>query len=163
MKKTGIAAAFILAMGLIAAGSVYALTLEEARARVEKRASEKGLIASEKSVAVQTLQRLVEQGVPVEHALRVVSAAIDDGIRGEDLAAIARSMEKDMKAGMTSEKATERALKTVREKSHARHDEAARERTREQMRRDTGQGAGRQGMERMPAGTPHGMPSGPGR
>ncbi len=168
MKRTGAAAAIIFAIGLLAAGSVYALTSEEAKKRVENRASERGLIASETSAAVQTLQRLVDQGVPVEHALRVVSAAIDDGIRGEDLAAIARSMEKDMKAGMTAEKATERALSTVRERSQAREREVVRERIRQDTGRGPGTGseAGRQGMERIPGGTP--MPSmpdtpGPGR
>lgn len=146
MKKTGAAAAFILAISLLAAGSAYALTKEEAMARAEKRATERGLIASEKSVAVKTLSDLVAQGVPVDHALRVVTAAIDGGVRGEELAAIARSMDKDMENGMTADKATERALATVRE----------REAVRERVRQDTGRGpgtgreAGQQGMERIP-------------
>lgn len=162
MKKTGAAAAFILAISLLASGSAYALTKEEAMARAESRATERGLIASEKSVAVKTLSELVDKGVPVDHALRVVTAAIDGGIRGEDLAAIAKSLEKDIKGGMKAERATERALATVQERSQVREREAVRERVRQDTGRGPGTGreAGRQGMERIP-GTP--MPSMPGK
>lgn len=40
-----------------------------------------------------TLQGLVDKGVPVEHAHRVVEASINQGIKGKDLAEVARSVE----------------------------------------------------------------------
>jgi hypothetical protein len=85
----------IIAMGsiLIFGTTAFALTLDEARANIDKQATEKKLDARDHSQATATLQGLVAKGVPVEHAYRVVDAAINQGMKGKDLAEVARSIE----------------------------------------------------------------------
>ena len=73
--------------------AVFALTLDEAKANIDKQATEKKLDASDRSRATATLQDLVDKGVPVEHASRVVEASINQGMKGKDLAAVAKSIE----------------------------------------------------------------------
>ena len=73
--------------------SAFALTMDEAKANIDKQATEKQLGAKDRSQAVTTLQGLVDKGVPVEHAYRVVDASINQGIKGKDLAKIATSIE----------------------------------------------------------------------
>ena len=73
--------------------SAFALTMDEAKANIDKQATEKKLGAKDHSQAVTTLQGLVDKGVPVEHAYRVVDASINQGIKGKDLAKIATSIE----------------------------------------------------------------------
>jgi hypothetical protein len=70
--------------------------------------------AKEVSQAVSTLERLMSQGVPVDHAYAVVKAAIDDGIRGTDLAEIARAMERERRQGVPPALAADRALAEAR-------------------------------------------------
>ncbi len=85
----------VIAMGsiLIFGATTFALTLDEARANIDKQSTEKKLDAKDHSQATATLQGLVDKGVPVEHAFRVVEASINQGIKGKDLAEIARSIE----------------------------------------------------------------------
>ncbi len=83
----------IVASLLAFGGIANAITFDEAKAQVEKQATEKRLTARERTEAVTVLQNLVEKGVPVEHASRVVDACMDKGIRGKELASIARSIE----------------------------------------------------------------------
>lgn len=73
--------------------SAFALTLDEAKANIDKQATEKNLGAKDHSQAVATLQGLVDKGVPVEHAYRVVEASINQGMKGKDLAEVAKSIE----------------------------------------------------------------------
>jgi hypothetical protein len=73
--------------------TAFALTMDEAKTNIDKQATEKMLGAKDHAQAVGTLQGLVDNGVPVEHAYRVVEASINQGIKGKDLAAIARSLE----------------------------------------------------------------------
>ncbi len=73
--------------------AAFALTLDEAKTGIDKQAAEKKLDAKDHSQATATLQRLVDQGVPVEHAYRVVDAAINQGLKGKDLAEVAKSIE----------------------------------------------------------------------
>ncbi len=91
MKKllTAIAAGCVLLFGTAA----FALTLDEAKTGIDKQSTAKKLSAQEHSQAVSTLQGLVEKGVPVDHAYRVVDAAINQGLKGKDLAEVARSIE----------------------------------------------------------------------
>lgn len=91
MKKllTAIMTGSILMFGTAA----FALTLNEAKANVDKQATEKKLNAQDHSQAVNTLQGLVDKGVPVDHAYRVVEASINQGIKGKDLAEVAKSIE----------------------------------------------------------------------
>lgn len=72
---------------------VFALTLDEAKTTVDKQATEKKLGANDRSRATATLQDLVNKGVPVEHASRVVEASINQGMKGKDLAEVGRSIE----------------------------------------------------------------------
>ena len=73
--------------------AAFALTLDEAKANVDKQATEKKLSARDHSQATATLQGLVDKGVPVEHASRVVEASINQGMKGKDLAEVAKSIE----------------------------------------------------------------------
>jgi FKBP-type peptidyl-prolyl cis-trans isomerase len=81
--------------------SAFALTMDEAKANIDKQATEKKLGAKDHSQAVTTLQGLVDKGVPVEHAYRVVDASINQGIKGKDLAKIASSIEHTAPAART--------------------------------------------------------------
>lgn len=91
MKKllTIIVTGIILLFGMTA----FALTVDEARTNIDRQAAEKKLNAQERSQAVNTLQGLVDKGVPVNHAYRVVEASIKQGMRGQDLSEVARSIE----------------------------------------------------------------------
>jgi len=82
------AVAGLLALGL--ASAALAMTPDEAKTTIRQQAVGKGLDAKDVSQAVSTLEQLIAKGVPVEHAYDVVKAAIDGGVRGTDLAAIAR-------------------------------------------------------------------------
>lgn len=73
--------------------TAFASTLDEAKTNIDKQATEKMLGAKDHSQAVATLQGLVDKGVPVEHAYSVVEASINQGIKGKELAAIAKSIE----------------------------------------------------------------------
>jgi hypothetical protein len=81
--------------------SAFALTMDEAKTNINRQATEKKLGARDHSQAVGVLQGLVDKGVPVEHAYAVVEASINQGIKGKDLAAIARSLEAVGPAGRT--------------------------------------------------------------
>jgi hypothetical protein len=91
MKKllTAIITGSILMFGTAA----FALTLDEAKANIDKQATEKKLDAKDHSQATATLQGLVDKGVPVEHASRVVETSINQGMKGKDLAEVAKSIE----------------------------------------------------------------------
>jgi len=73
--------------------SAFALTMDEAKANIDKQATEKKLGAKDHSQAVTTLQGLVDKGIPVDHAYRVVEASINQGMKGKDLAEVAKSIE----------------------------------------------------------------------
>jgi len=84
----------IVTGGMLLFGTAaFALTLDEARATIDKEAMERKLDAKDRSQATATLRRLVDKGVPVEHAFRVVDAAINQGMNGRDLAEVAGSIE----------------------------------------------------------------------
>jgi len=91
MKKllTTIVTGSILMFGMTA----FALTLNEARTNIDRQAMDKKLNAQDHSQAVNTLQGLVDKGVPVDHAYRVVEASINQGMKGKDLAEVAKSIE----------------------------------------------------------------------
>ena len=57
------------------------------------RPRRRSLNAKDHSQAVTTLQGLVDKGVPVDHAYRVVEASINQGMKGKDLAEVAKSIE----------------------------------------------------------------------
>jgi len=78
---------------LLSGAAAFALTVDEAKANIDNQATEKKLGAKDHSQAVATLQGLVDKGVPVEHAYRVVEASINQGMQGKDLAEVAKSIE----------------------------------------------------------------------
>ncbi len=88
-----IAATILTASILMFSLTAFALTLDEAKTNIDKWASEKRLGAKDHSQAVATLQGLVNKGVPVEHAYQVVEASVNHGVKGRDLAGIAKSIE----------------------------------------------------------------------
>mgnify|MGYP006382340581 CR=1 FL=1 len=141
----------VIAMTLVLGGAAYALTQEEARTRVEKQAADKGWTAQERSQATETLQKLVQNGVPVEHAYRVVEASINQGIKGQELAEIARTMEKNTKSGMASQKAADEAIQSMdrirtrdRERAKTMDKDMTQDRIqdRDRVKQDTGSGFG---------------------
>jgi hypothetical protein len=73
--------------------TAFALTVDDAKTSIDRHATEKKLNAQDHSQAVKTLQGLVDKGVPVDHAYRVVEASISQGMKGQDLAEVARSIE----------------------------------------------------------------------
>jgi hypothetical protein len=91
MKKilTTLVTGSILLFGMTA----FALTENEAKTSIDRHATEKKLNVQDHSQAVNTLQGLVDKGVPVDHAYRVVEASINQGMKGQDLAEVARSIE----------------------------------------------------------------------
>jgi hypothetical protein len=91
MKKvlTTLMTGSILLFGMTA----FALTENEAKTNIDRQATAKKLNAQDHSQAVKTLQGLVDNGVPVDHAYRVVEASINQGMKGQDLAEVARSIE----------------------------------------------------------------------
>ncbi len=86
------AAVVVVASFLFFGGISEALTIDEAKAQIEKQAAEKRLTTQEQTAAVENLQKLVQNGVPVEHAAKVVNAGINAGIKGKELAAITQSI-----------------------------------------------------------------------
>ncbi len=91
LKKLSIA---VVTGSLLMLGTAaFALTLDEAKTNIDRQASEKKLNAQDHSQAVTVLQGLVDKGVPVEHAYSVVEASINQGIKGQQLAEIAKSIE----------------------------------------------------------------------
>jgi hypothetical protein len=102
---------------LIFGTTTFALTLDEAKANIDKQATEKKLDAKDHSQATATLQGLVAKGVPVEHASRMVEAAMNQGIKGKDLADVARSIET---AGGAKKDAAALAAEAIQHRYNAR-------------------------------------------
>lgn len=84
-------AAVILA-ALLSAGTLMAGASQKAIDEVRSAAKAGGLGAEDGRAAVQALSDLVDRGVPVDHALAVVRAAINRNSTGPEIAAVARSM-----------------------------------------------------------------------
>jgi hypothetical protein len=105
---------------LISGTTAFALTLDEAKANIDKQATEKKLDAKDHSQATATLRDLVEKGVPVDHASRVVEASMDQGMKGKDLAEVARFIEE---AGGAKKEAAEIAAQAIQHKYTARETE----------------------------------------
>jgi len=102
---------------LIFGTTTFALTLDEATTNIDKQATEKKLDAKDHSQATATLQGLVAKGVPVEHAVRVVEASINQGMKGKDLADVAGSIET---AGGARKEAAAIAAEAIEHKYSAR-------------------------------------------
>ena len=92
-----------LAAGVILAGPGPGESpIEAAARRLSQAAQSSGASAGEAGQAVATLRRLVEAGLPVDHARQVVTAAIAAKHRGPDIAAIARGVEEAHARGASS-------------------------------------------------------------
>ena len=129
-----------LSMGLATA---WAQTQDEARVEIQKHADEKRLNAEDRTAAVETLNALVQKGVPVERAYEVVEAAINKDIKGPELADIAKYIQDRRDEGVTADAA---AAETV---SHIERDtmQGAMHDTMQGTMRETGAGGGMGGSE----------------
>lgn len=162
------AVAFLSCMAALAQTPPPASVLESARARVEVQSREQRLSAQDGSQAVATLENLVAQGVPVDKALAVVSAAINDGLRGQALADIAKGTNDQRRAGLAPAEAADRSLAMAREKASAqmgsqsglRQEIASPARGAFGAGNRPGAAAGAAGAGSIPSGAPAGVPAG---
>lgn len=142
MQMTGIG---ILTLGL-GLSTASAMTEVEARAAVSEHAKASKWEDKYRTEAVNTLNKLMQDGVPVDMAYDVVNACIDKGIRGSDLAKIAKDIDTRMDKGVSAETAVKDAMSRIEQ--YATHDgrdqarDVAREQTREQTRDHGGMGSG---------------------
>ncbi len=65
-------------------------------------ASEEGLSEEDARHAVLVLQRLADAGLPVSHALEVVTAAVERKLERQDVAALGREVERAYRRGASS-------------------------------------------------------------
>ena len=112
----------ILTMGL-GLSNAWAMTQDEAKALVQQHAAAKHLKAADVSEALTTLKNLIEKNVPVEHAYDVVNTCVEQGIRGKELAEIAKSLEREVAKGVPSDKAAEHARARIQERVQSSHRE----------------------------------------
>lgn len=142
MQMTGVG---ILTLGL-GLSTASAMTEVEARAAVNEHAKASKWEDKYRTEAVNTLSKLIQDGVPVDMAYDVVNACIDKDIRGSDLAQVARDIDTRMDKGASAETAVQDAMSRIEQ--HATHDgrdqarDAAREQTREQTHDHSGMGSG---------------------
>lgn len=147
MQMTGVG---ILTLGL-GLSSASAMTEVEARAAVSEHAKASKWEDKYRTEAVNTLNKLMQDGVPVDKAYAVVNACIDKGIRGSDLAKIAKDIDTRMDKGASAETAVKDAMSRIEQ--YATHDgrdqarDAAREQTRDHGGMGSGYGAGAGGSE----------------
>ena len=142
MQMTGVG---ILTLGL-GLSSAFAMTEDEARLAVGEHAKASKWEDKYRTEAVNTLNKLMQDGVPVDKAYDVVNACIEKGIRGSDLAKIAKDIDTRMDKGVSAETAVKDAMSRIEQ--YATHDgrdqarNAAREQTREQTHDHGGMGSG---------------------
>ena len=155
MQMTGVG---ILTLGL-GLSSASAMTEVEARAAVSEHAKASKWEDKYRTEAVNTLNKLMQDGVPVDKAYAVINACIDKGIRGSDLAKIAKDIDTRMDKGVSAETAVKDAMSRIEQyATHDRRDQArdaAREQTRDHggMGSGSGYGAGAGGSEMGGAGS----------
>lgn len=89
--KVSLLVAVLFVMGCFA-GTLLAKTSREAAEEIKASAKAKGLSDADARTSVSVLSELVDKGVPVDHALAVVTAAIDRKNSGPEIAAIAKSL-----------------------------------------------------------------------
>lgn len=82
----------IFTMVLLVTTVLWPYTIEEAKREITQFSSQKGLNAAEVEQATKSLSILVENGIPVSHALSVVKAAISENKTGKEIAEIASSL-----------------------------------------------------------------------
>jgi hypothetical protein len=94
-------ALFLLGAAVVLAGPSET-RLQEAARNVTRAAQQRGASESETRQAVTVLRSLVDGGVPVGHALQVVTAALSGKRTGPEIAAIARGVEDAHRRGASS-------------------------------------------------------------
>lgn len=109
IQMTG-AGILMLGLGL---SSAFAMTEVEARAAVSEHAKASKWEDKHRTEAVNTLNKLMQDGVPVDKAYDVVNACIDKGIRGADLAKIAKDIDTRMDKGASAETAVKEAMSRI--------------------------------------------------
>lgn len=148
---------FIQAMGVgiltlgLGLSSAFAMSEDEARAAVSEHAKAGKWEDKYRTEAVNTLNKLIQDGVPVDKAYDVVNACIDKGIRGSDLAQVAKDIDIRMDKGVSAEAAVKDAMSRIEQyATHDRRDQArdaAREQTHDHGGMGSGYGAGAGGSE----------------
>ncbi len=84
ITKYCLAVALFITVAIGIEGLTMAMTAEEATAKIEKKAADKGYTAKEMEHAISTMTHLIEQGIPVEHACEVVMEALKKGIKDKE-------------------------------------------------------------------------------
>ena len=127
MQMTGVG---ILTLGL-GLSSAFAMTEDEARLAVGEHAKASKWEDKYRTEAVNTLNKLMQDGVPVDKAYAVVNACIDKGIRGSDLAKIAKDIDTRMDKGVSAETAVKDAMSRIEQRATRDGRDQARDAKRE--------------------------------
>ena len=142
MQMTGVG---ILTLGL-GLSSAFAMTEDEARLAVGEHAKASKWEDKYRTEAVNTLNKLMQDGVPVDKAYDVVKACIDAGIRGPDLAKIAKDIDTRMDKGVSAETAVKEAMSRIEQRAtrdgRDQAKDAKRDTAREHAREHGGSGHG---------------------
>lgn len=140
----------ILTLGL-GLSSAFAMSEDEARTAVSEHAKASKWEDKYRTEAVNTLNKLIQDGVPVDKAYDVVNACIDKGIRGPDLAQVAQDIDARMDKGTSAEAAVKEAMNRIEQRAtrdgRDQARDAAREHAREHARDHGGSGYGAGGRE----------------
>jgi hypothetical protein len=97
-----VSAAFLLLGAAALLAGPNQTRMQEAARDVTKAAQQRGASESDARQAVTVLRSLVDSGVPVGHALQVVTAALSGKRTGQEIAAIARGVEDAHRRGASS-------------------------------------------------------------
>lgn len=133
----------ILTLGL-GLSPAFAMSENEARAAVSEHAKANKWEEKYRSEAVNTLNQLIQDGVPVDKAYDVVNACIDKGIRGPDLAQIAKDIDTRMDKGASAEAAVKEAMDRIEQRAtrdgrNQAKDGKAKETAKHEQARDAAQ------------------------
>jgi hypothetical protein len=143
MKKR-LFALLMLALGVLAfgLGAREALTEDEALALIDQKLVQLDATLEDRAAAGEALQALVQARVRVQNAYKVVSDAIDGGLRAAEMTALRTQTQAKLAAGASSGDCEDAAKAMVREQI----------RTTEQLRTQTNyQAKNEEGKPGVPA------------
>lgn len=106
----------VLTLGL-GLSPAFAMTEDEARTAVGEHAKASKWEDKYRTEAINTLNKLIQDGVPVDKAYAVVNACIDKGIRGTDLAQVAKDIHARMDKGASAEAAVKEAMNRIEQRA----------------------------------------------
>ncbi|HPE36163.1 MAG TPA: hypothetical protein PK625_03375 [Spirochaetales bacterium] len=121
MKKTLTVLLFMaLAVSAFAMGARQAMTEDEALAMIDAKVTELELTLEDSQAAKEAFAAMVEAQVRVENAFRVVSDAMDGGLKAKEMTALAEQVRQRSKAGGSAGECEEAAKLMVREQIRTR-------------------------------------------